>query len=142
MSLQLVSISRYEGDILCCSTFLSTGERVHLLCQVQFVSIPSQETSLGKRLRNDLFCVEWDVKPQLNQCTRYWGQSCPFSLYNSDSACSEMPTQTMSINQSIYQATKGHRPLTSRKIQYTIIIVQDNVYDKKIVRRKSSLQII
>jgi len=22
---------------------------------------------LGKRLRNDLFCVEWDVKPQLGQ---------------------------------------------------------------------------
>jgi len=21
---------------------------------------------LGERLRNDLFCVEWDVKPQLN----------------------------------------------------------------------------
>jgi len=32
------------------------------------------------------------------------------------------------FNQSIYQATKGQRPLTSRKIQYTIIIVQDNVY--------------
>jgi len=22
---------------------------------------------LGERLRNDLFCVQWDVKPQLNQ---------------------------------------------------------------------------
>jgi len=22
---------------------------------------------LGERLRNDLFCVEWDVKPQLSQ---------------------------------------------------------------------------
>jgi len=32
------------------------------------------------------------------------------------------------FNQSIYQATKDQRPLTSRKIQYTIIIVQDNVY--------------
>ena len=30
-------------------------------------STPSQETGLGKRLRNDLFFVEWDVKPQLNQ---------------------------------------------------------------------------
>ena len=28
-------------------------------------SIPSQETGLGKRRRNDLFCVECDVKPQL-----------------------------------------------------------------------------
>ena len=30
-------------------------------------SMPSQESGLGKRLRNDLCCVEWDVKPQLNQ---------------------------------------------------------------------------
>ena len=28
--------------------------------------MPSQEIGLGKRLRNDPFCVEWDVKPQLN----------------------------------------------------------------------------
>jgi len=32
-----------------------------------FFSIPSQEIGLGKRLRNDLFCVDRDVKPQLNQ---------------------------------------------------------------------------
>ena len=25
-------------------------------------SIPSQEIGFGKRLRNDLFCVKWDVK--------------------------------------------------------------------------------
>jgi len=25
-------------------------------------SIPSQEIGLGKRVRNDLFCVEWGVK--------------------------------------------------------------------------------
>ena len=30
-------------------------------------SMPSQEIGFGKRLRNDLFCVEWDVKPQLNE---------------------------------------------------------------------------
>jgi len=30
-------------------------------------SIPSQEIGLGKRLRNNLFCVESDVKPQLSQ---------------------------------------------------------------------------
>jgi len=30
-------------------------------------SIPRQEIGLGKRLGNDLFCVKWDVKPQLNQ---------------------------------------------------------------------------
>ena len=29
----------------------------------------SQEIGLGKHLRNDLFCVEWDVKPQPNQST-------------------------------------------------------------------------
>ena len=29
--------------------------------------IPNQEIGLRKRLQNDLFCVEWDVKPQLSQ---------------------------------------------------------------------------
>jgi len=26
-------------------------------------SVPSQEIGWEERLRNDLFCVEWDVKP-------------------------------------------------------------------------------
>ena len=30
--------------------------------RLSFFPIPSQEISLGKRLQNDLFCVEWDVK--------------------------------------------------------------------------------
>ena len=29
--------------------------------------IPGQEIGVGKRLQSDLFCVNWDVKPQLNQ---------------------------------------------------------------------------
>ena len=29
-------------------------------------SIPIQQIGLGKHLRNDLFCVEWHVKPQLS----------------------------------------------------------------------------
>jgi len=32
-----------------------------------FLSIPSEETGSGERPRSDLFRVEWDVKPQLNQ---------------------------------------------------------------------------
>jgi len=33
-------------------------------CCVRFIFfIPSQEIGLGERLRNDLFCVEWNVKP-------------------------------------------------------------------------------
>jgi len=36
-------------------------------------SIPSQQIGLGKRLRNDLFCVEWDIKPQLNQARLFIG---------------------------------------------------------------------
>jgi len=28
-------------------------------------SMTSQEIDLGTRLQNDLFCVEWDIKPQL-----------------------------------------------------------------------------
>ena len=41
-------------------------------CCVKFslFSIPSQETGLGKRLRNDLYCVKWVIKPQLNQSTQ------------------------------------------------------------------------
>ena len=30
-------------------------------------SVSSQEIGWEERLRNDLFCVEWDVKPYLNQ---------------------------------------------------------------------------
>ena len=41
-----------------------------LLCVRFSFSTPSQEICLRKRLRNDLFCVELDVKPQLNQSTR------------------------------------------------------------------------
>ena len=32
-------------------------------------STPSQETGSGKRLRDDLFCVERDANPQLSQST-------------------------------------------------------------------------
>ena len=32
-----------------------------------FFSIPCQEIGLEKRVRNDLFCVEWGVKPQLSR---------------------------------------------------------------------------
>jgi len=39
-----------------------------LLCCVSFsFSVLSQEIGWAERLRNDLFCVEWDVKLQLNQ---------------------------------------------------------------------------
>ena len=40
-----------------------------------FFSTPSWEIGLGKLLRSDLFCVEWDVKPQLSQlaaCCSGW----------------------------------------------------------------------
>jgi len=29
------------------------------------------EIGLGIRLRNYLFCIEWDVKPQLNQSSQF-----------------------------------------------------------------------
>jgi len=34
-----------------------------LFCWVWFFSVRSQEIGWAERLRNDLFCVEWDVKP-------------------------------------------------------------------------------
>ena len=35
-------------------------------------SVVSQEIGWEERLRNDLFCVEWDVKRQLNQLVLCW----------------------------------------------------------------------
>jgi len=40
-------------------------------------SIPRQEIGLGgKRLQNDLFCVEGDVKPQLSQSLNLHRSGC------------------------------------------------------------------
>ena len=36
--------------------------------------IPSQELGLWKRLGNDLFCVEWDVKPAFSALTLLVGR--------------------------------------------------------------------
>ena len=52
--------------ILCCSTFLLIGECVLFVLGLVFF-ILSQEFCWGTRLWNDLFCVEWGVKPQLSQ---------------------------------------------------------------------------
>jgi len=41
------------------------GERV-LSCVMFSFSVPRRQIGMVKRLRNDLFCVEWDVKPQLS----------------------------------------------------------------------------
>jgi len=44
--------------------------------------MPSQEIGLGKHLQNDIFCVEWELKPQLiNQVqlmklNNKWGSKC------------------------------------------------------------------
>jgi len=52
--------------ILCCSTFFDWWTRAFVVLGLVFSTL-SQDIGLWKRLRNDLFCVEWDVKPQLNQ---------------------------------------------------------------------------
>jgi len=45
-------------------------------------SLPSQEIGSGNRLRNDLFCVEWDVKPRLSQSVLVF--KCTGGLYRCD----------------------------------------------------------
>ena len=45
------------------------------------VSTPSQEIGLGKCLRNDLFCVEWDVKPHLSQSTSLSEHVCDVCVF-------------------------------------------------------------
>ena len=41
--------------------------RAFIVLGLLFLSIPNQETGSEKRLRDVPLCVEWDVKPQLNQ---------------------------------------------------------------------------
>ena len=56
-------------------------------------SVLSQEIGKEERLRNDLFCVEWDLKPLLSQSdylyhhailitVRVWIWWCPHLIYN------------------------------------------------------------
>ena len=35
-------------------------------------SVLCQEIGWEEHLRNDLLCIEWDVKPQLSQSIQYW----------------------------------------------------------------------
>jgi len=52
--------------------FVLIGECMLFVVLGLVFSIPSQETGLGKRLRNDRFFVEWDVKPQLSHLVSQW----------------------------------------------------------------------
>jgi len=55
----------YVEHYMCC--YVSLGQ--FILALFAFVvlglvsSVPSQEIGWEERLRNDLFCAEWDVKP-------------------------------------------------------------------------------
>jgi len=54
--------------ILCCSAFLLIDECVpFVVLGLELFFIPEEEIGLGNCLRNYLFSVEWDVKPQLSQ---------------------------------------------------------------------------
>jgi len=59
--------------ILCCNAFLLIGECLFFVVLGLVFSIPSQEIGSGKCLRNDLFCVAWDIKPTqlINQCMNF-----------------------------------------------------------------------
>jgi len=46
-----------------------------LLCYRFSFSIPNQEIGLRNVSEMTYFCVEWDVKPQLNQSTRMWANA-------------------------------------------------------------------
>jgi len=42
-------------------------------------SVPSQEIGWEERFQNDLFCVEWDVKPcSIHPCTASQNDFCSF----------------------------------------------------------------
>jgi len=52
--------------VWCGVVWCGGGEGVLLLFQVLFFHTKPRDW-LGEHLRNDPFCVEWDVKPQLDQ---------------------------------------------------------------------------
>jgi len=55
-----------------------------------FFSVPSQEIGWEERLRNDLFCVEWDVRPcSMPYSTRRTMQAYETSHYSSSSSSSQ-----------------------------------------------------
>jgi len=60
-------LSGYFGFVFCVFFHVSLGHFVLVLrAFVEFgliSSVLSQEIGREERLRNDLFCVEWDVKP-------------------------------------------------------------------------------
>ena len=73
-------------SILCCSTFLLIGECgacCSVLRSVFFHSKPRDW--LGKRLWNDVFCVEWDVKPN-SVCLHTPNFPCHFAACDMDYA--------------------------------------------------------
>ena len=49
--------------LLCFCVSLDHSGFVLLVLLGLVYSVPSQEIGWEERLRNDLFCVEWDVKP-------------------------------------------------------------------------------
>ena len=69
-------------------------------CCVRFCfSISSQEIGLGERLWNDLFCVEWNVKPQLNQSTTCESFSVCLKRWQPLTRLSHIPKTTRQCNQ-------------------------------------------
>jgi len=54
-------------------------ECVLLLCSVLFFDTKRRDW-LKKRLSNDLFCVKWDVKPQLSQSINQSGLKGAMSI--------------------------------------------------------------
>ena len=62
--------------ILCCSIFRYGCMFAFVVC-FRF-SVLSQEIGQEERLQNDIFCVGWDVKPQVNQSVPDWSQCFVF----------------------------------------------------------------
>jgi len=52
-----------------------------------FFSLSSQEIALGKRVRNDLFFVKWDVNPHLSQSVNQSITLCDVCLSDGSMSC-------------------------------------------------------
>jgi len=90
-------------------------------CCVGFIFFHTKPRDwLGKRLRNDPFCVEWDVKPQLNQSVNPWkgaggvlGGECPVTSATTAAVLSPTRLRFAKRNR-ISETSIVHRRCTGR----------------------------
>jgi len=98
--------------------------------------IPSQKIGLGKCLQNDLFCVEWDVKPQLSQAVVirgacWWRCDADRVVHGSCTkqdfaVCSTLHLPTLSFSSTTCNTCRGASPGRSSHQRMWVVTAKSN----------------